>query len=846
MSHFDRRNGGGGGYRDRHRGGPPRRQRYEDSIPPKSPDQITQERITKLLFTLNDADQPLLDNAYVSRILAEFENHSNVFQTIFKECITQVPHKVGIYGTLTALLSALQYEKGAVIVEMACQSLQESLDKGDFRMAKQVLRYLCELSNASIVEPKELMSVFDLLLSVMDETDVAIQRADAFVYIVLASIPWAAHNLYENLPNELDQSLARVESYMNARRAGLATNGIENAMEALRSYRNVPNDKPYPTSDRLEILWRQIIQLKQADEWEVKILQRPSDDFEAELSGQRKHALPTIKIPTQDNVLFSYQPVFRVFDDSIQGPENAIIRLPTVSSISRFVLEDLVRDIITIFSHNHPEVTRMTFDLEHFLNATYLRDGKFNYLASAVETILAELFRLPRGSQRSVYYATLLMDFVKEDLQNSPRILGRAIRTLFSRLDGDNLGGGMDVEDVRRFSEWFAIHLSNFDFRWKWEDWEPVLSVEPDSACFVFVRETLESCVRLSYWERIHGSVPESFAKNPAVMAQSAPHSSFKFDSVESVPAQDQKLFVLITELRTLTGQKTSSEVVEDALRSIREHAATLSTQTNQSAEDITREALIQCLMLHGSKSFSHALNIIERYVDVLRQWSGTEEARLHSIRIIVSFWQFNHQFLEIILDKLMNYRVVDPKSILSWALDPKILDENYTRFFLWSIVRMTLAKVNFKVQQITKKLEVAKEIRMKEEEDVKMDVPKEEDDVKMDVDTSGFQQMDENRQNSLREQKEAFLHVFQRFVDAIQAKFTEFGTQGVDPSSSAWTRWVLGNMREIARAFPEEIQLFKVTLDMVIFVEGVVDARILKVWQEIKSVYAIHTSVLS
>lgn len=67
---------------------------------------------------------------------------------------------------------------------------------------------------------------------------------------------------------------------------------------------------------------------------------------------------------------------------------------------------------------------------------------------------------------------------------------------------------------------------------------------------------------------------------------------------------------------------------------------------------------------------------------------------------------------MEIILDKLMNYRVIDPKSILSWALSTEVLDANYTRFYLWTIVRATLAKVNFKVEQLTEKLEAARQNR--------------------------------------------------------------------------------------------------------------------------------------
>lgn len=43
--------------------------------------------------------------------------------------------------------------------------------------------------------------------------------------------------------------------------------------------------------------------------------------------------------------------------------------------------------------------------------------------------------------------------------------LGRGIRWLYERLDG------VKGEIIMRFASWFAIHLSNFGFTYKWEEW---------------------------------------------------------------------------------------------------------------------------------------------------------------------------------------------------------------------------------------------------------------------------------------------------------------------------------------------------------------------------------------
>ncbi|KND02543.1 uncharacterized protein SPPG_03001 [Spizellomyces punctatus DAOM BR117] len=831
--------GYGGDRHYRQRG--PNRRRYEDNTPSKSPEELKREQIVSYLFRLGDSDQKQQADLCATQLLRDFGTHPQIVRSVFKECITHVPQKVSLYGTLSGLLNARNFDAGAAIIEITCEALQEALNNSDFRSTKILLRYIAELVNANVIQSTQLIGLYDLFLNVLNEPNVRPERADAFVYSVLASIPWAARQLSDTEATELERILGSIEKHMNQRQANLATSGIEQAMEALKVYRDVPEGEPYLVTDRLESLWRQIIQLKQADEWDLKIILRPTD-FTDLLSTQLQHELRPISIPSGD-VKFSYQPVFRIFDDSVQGVENIIVRLPSVLSISRFILDDLIYDIIRIFSHNHREVCRMLTDLETFLNGYYLRDGGFNVMASVIETVFGELLRLPRSGERSVYYATLLIDLIKEDLQTIPKVLGRAIRTLFSRLDGSQgLGGGMDVEAIRRFSEWFGIHLSNFGFMWKWQDWEPVLSVEQDSACFVFIRETLERCIRLSYWERVQGSLPEAFAESEIIFPQEPPHPNFKFESEETTG--DAQLYELTSQLRSSLATKSGAEEISDLLQRIRDHATSNAPNAMEGVvgasggtgtpEDLAREALVQCVMQQGSKSFSHVLNVVERYLTVLRDYNGTEEARSHTVRIIVDFWKDNTQFLEIILDKLMNYRVVTPKSILSWALDPSVLDSHYTRFHLWSIVRTTLAKVNFKIAQITAKLEAARR-----QSSVDNDL------MLQDGDDSVIQSLEENRQGALREQKEVFLHVFQRFVDAIRNKCRSLESQGIDPTRTAWYRWVMGNMREVARGFPTEVKAYQVTLDMIIFTDDV-DPRILKVWQEIKSVYSLHTDTLA
>jgi nuclear cap-binding protein subunit 1 len=51
-----------------------------------------------------------------------------------------------------------------------------------------------------------------------------------------------------------------------------------------------------------------------------------------------------------------------------------------------------------------------------------------------------------------------------------PPVLAECIDRIFERIPQ------MDRECRDRFSDWFSLHLSNFDFRWDWNSWRMVLT----------------------------------------------------------------------------------------------------------------------------------------------------------------------------------------------------------------------------------------------------------------------------------------------------------------------------------------------------------------------------------
>ena len=138
-----------------------------------------------------------------------------------------------------------------------------------------------------------------------------------------------------------------------------------------------------------------------------------------------------------------------------------------MNHVARFILDDIVHDTIQIFSLNHTEASRLLLGLPLFISTDY--SGKFNIYQSIVQVLIAEMTLFPKPREKVVYYSTLLMDLCKGALDKVPSAMGRSLKIVFERLDASN--EGMDVECVRRLSEWFSHHLSNFGYAWKWKDW---------------------------------------------------------------------------------------------------------------------------------------------------------------------------------------------------------------------------------------------------------------------------------------------------------------------------------------------------------------------------------------
>jgi nuclear cap-binding protein subunit 1 len=173
----------------------------------------------------------------------------------------------------------------------------------------------------------------------------------------------------------------------------------------------------------------------------------------------------------------------------------------------------------------------------------------------------------------------------------------------------------------------------------------------------------------------------------------------------------------LAKELNTKISERREVNEIRAQVDQIRQYisvnAASLDSMMTDSDSNgsltLPHEALFQCIMYQGHKSFSHLLSVIESYQGLLQSLNEGDDQKLLTTKTIFSFWALNSQFLEIILGKLVNYRVIDSKSIISLILSSEFLDANFDRLFTWSLLISTLQKATLKARQLNEKIEKLK-----------------------------------------------------------------------------------------------------------------------------------------
>jgi nuclear cap-binding protein subunit 1 len=271
----------------------------------------------------------------------------------------------------------------------------------------------------------------------------------------------------------------------------------------------------------LGLLQKQL-QAEASNGWELACLPRPwksalKTSPEAPVAAGPRHTLPAILIP--ETVVNGPRPLFPELYFSVYANQD-VETVPATDNVASCLLRDSLVDTINILDYNRTATARFMIDIDcYFSPGTFvkratpfdrLRDiegGRSTWKPEdvAVDAVFSQLFQLPGPEHKLVYYHSVLTEACKIAPAAIAPSLGRAIRYLYRNVDS------MDLELSYRFMDWFAHHLSNFGFTWKWTEWIDNVDLPDLDPRKAFIQGALDKEIRLSFAQRIKGTLPAPY-----------------------------------------------------------------------------------------------------------------------------------------------------------------------------------------------------------------------------------------------------------------------------------------------------------------------------------------------
>lgn len=96
-------------------------------------------------------------------------------------------------------------------------------------------------------------------------------------------------------------------------------------------------------------------------------------------------------------------------------------------------------------------------------------------------------------------------------------------------------------------------------------------------------------------------------------------------------------------------------------------------------------------------------------YLALLRNLSASAPTRLQLLKTVASFWRQNPQFHLIVLDKLLQYRLVDSVDVISWVFasaDEHSAARTWSDIDTWSALDITIKSVQIRIASAKARLE--------------------------------------------------------------------------------------------------------------------------------------------
>ncbi|KAF5357711.1 hypothetical protein D9758_007514 [Tetrapyrgos nigripes] len=674
-----------------YRGG--RRRYHKDDYDDRRREETPQDKLKNTVIKLGEVD-PIQEIPIVEGHIRSFSPPNiPLFAEAFHISVTEQPYKIAYYAALLLRLHDIPSEQnpeepslGRLILEEFWKGFQAYVDKLAWRETRFCIHFFAHLTAAKLVVPESLAILLQAFTAVLDEFGVSHGRAKRAALCAAEGLMIGGTSLKaisSSSPSEIINAIQTyIETTNNAKwivqptlrldstsvEAELADELLDNALAALKALDATDFDAPCP---------------------------RPYTENPELVPSPSPFTLPLVLVPPEVVELEGLSSEEEESDAQVRKEEwpEYFLRLftneitPDPSTPEGYIVRTDLLAILDIFEVNRKECARLLLEYPKWtLPGTFkpkpgapppeaepVVSNEWQLESTILEIVLGASLLLPESSHKHVYYISLITEVCKLSPQTIGPAVGKSIRKIYN-----SLSDGLDVDIARRFTEWFAIHMSNFNFAWVWKEWVADLSLAHQHPRLIFIRRAIGLEIRLSYYDRVLKTLPEAMQDPEAhVVPEQAPGPNFEYDD-PAKPHHDAAQSIL----NLFRGRSKAEDVIAhlETLRNTLETEASETGQSLSTVPTLARTIAIQSLLHIGSRSFSHLLNAIERYLPLLRtiasggtsttSTGGSPEAKADILNAVSTFWKDNTQMVRIVFDKFMQYQIVDPTDVVSWMFD--------------------------------------------------------------------------------------------------------------------------------------------------------------------------------
>ncbi|KAE9970027.1 hypothetical protein BLS_005109 [Venturia inaequalis] len=633
----------------------------------------------------------------------------------FVQLLVEQPLKIPFVAAVVLYAHDLNAEASKGIIEKVGKHTQTALLEGKWREFKLFLRFFACLQ--PIMDNDGVFPVLDQLFGWAADLQAASQE-DAvgleLVKIILLTIPYSLAMSASGMEQKVNELLEQTEIIASARHP------LETLVDP---FPGETEEKPFGFQSFIELLQSQL-QREETNGWKLSCIPRiykpvkvETAEGEEEKPEKIKHALPALTIPAPVN--FARLPLFPETYFSIyadqetevrysmfgagEGTTNGLQSVPSTADVASSLIRDVLVDTINVLDFNRIATASFLIQMDIFwAPGTFATRGiSFEQLKNfpadrstwkpedvVLDAIFSQMLLLPTASHKLVYYHSLITEACKIAPSHIAPTLGRGIRFLFRHLDV------MDMELTYRYLDWFAHHLSNFEFRWKWTEWIEDVKKSELTPKKAFIIAALDKEIRLSFAKRIRETLPQEY-HHIITEGKFKDVPDYKYNSDQTpYSAQGREILALLK-------KKAPETEIQPLIDAINEQAAEHGITDPLVA---STDAYMTAVCFIGSKSLSHVLSCIERCKErLLNIGPQSEGARRQIVKSVVEYWKDQPGTAVNIVDKLLNYTIVTPESVILWALGSESLGNGSALAEGWryEMISVTIGKVTNRVRQI-------------------------------------------------------------------------------------------------------------------------------------------------